>query len=331
MKHNVKPHTSPAQMPESSLVTMLSGWVQQGVENFFATQRILVDLAMSQNAAAINMVRERLENPQFSPVSILTELASEGMSNFIAGQKVLLDLVRQENEIVLNGVKGRIGASDAAVAMTDLVRRSLNTFLELQQDFLKIAGKQAHDWLAAVEKGKAYDGEQFVVMAREGMDHFVRAQQKFLNMIAEEASKATKTQAGRKAKIEELSKLASEATECFMEAQNKLMDVAGKQMNANLKASGRALEMMKPLTAIPLPELAREGVKTLCGSRESPDGNHDEASRRAQGNGPEGAPYEADRTHHQTKGRARLIRGGSNAICWSLPLSAQRMSSGCDA
>jgi hypothetical protein len=263
MKDTVKSHTSPAQMPEPSLVTMLSGWVQQGVENFFATQKILVDLAMNQNAKALNLVRNGFTNPQFSPVSILTELASEGMSNFVAGQKVLLDLVRQENEIVLNGVKGRVSASDAAVAMSDLVRRSLNTYLDLQQDFLKIAGKQTHNWLTAVEKGEAYNGEQFVEMAREGMDHFVQAQQKFLNMIAEEASKATKTEAGRKAKIEELSDLARQATECFMEAQKKLMDVAGKQMNANLKASGRALEMMKPLAAIPLPELAREGVKTF--------------------------------------------------------------------
>ena len=263
MKDTVKSHTSPAQMPESSLVNMLSGWVQQGVENFFATQKILVDLAVNQNAKAINLVRARFTSPQFSPVSILAELASDGMSNFIAGQKVLLDLLREENEIVLNGVKGRVSASDAAVAMSDLVRRSLNTFLELQQDFLKLAGKQTHNWLTAVEKGKAYDSEQFVEMAREGMDHFVQAQQKFLNMIAEEASKATKTEAGRKAKIEELSDLARQATERYMEAQKKLMDVAGKQMNANLKASGRALEMMKPLATIQFPEMAREGVRNF--------------------------------------------------------------------
>jgi hypothetical protein len=269
MKDTVKTHTSPAQVPESSLVNMLSGWVQQGVENVFATQKILVDLAVNQNAKAVNLVRGRFGSPQFSPVSILTDLASEGMSNFIAGQKVLLDLLREENEIVLNGVKGRVSASDAAVAMSDLARRSLNTFLELQQDFLKLAGKQAHNWLTAVEKGKAYDSEQFVEMAREGMDHFVQAQQKFLNMIAEEASKATKTEAGRKAKIEELSDLARQATECFMEAQKKLMDVAGKQMNANLKASGRALEMMKPLAAVPLPEMAREGVRTFVNAEKA--------------------------------------------------------------
>ncbi len=40
IKHG--PITHPAR--ESSFVSLLSGWVQQGVENLFATQRIMVDL-----------------------------------------------------------------------------------------------------------------------------------------------------------------------------------------------------------------------------------------------------------------------------------------------
>ena len=265
MPEDVKPHTHMTPIPEASFIAMLSGWTQQGVENFFATQRILVDLAMRQNSTAINLVREQLADPRFSPVAILAELVGEGMSNFIAGQKVLLDLVRQENDIVLKGVKGRVGGVGAAVAMADLMQRSLNTLLETQYDLLKIAGKQTHDLLAAVEKGKGYDGEQFIELAREGVEHFVQAQEKFLNLVAEEASRATshKSEAGRKAKTEELSAMARQATECFIEAQKKLMDVAGKQMNANLHASSRALEMVAPFAASPLPDLAREGVKTL--------------------------------------------------------------------
>ena len=263
MRDDVKPHPSPAHESESSFGSMLSGWMQQGVENFFATQRMLVDLAVRQNAAAINLVRERLTDPKFSPVAILTELAGDGMSNFIAGQKALLDLVHQENEIVLNGVRQRVGGSDAAVAMADLVRRSLNMYLEMQQDFLNVASKQTNNWLAAVGKGKGFDGEHLIEVAREGMEHFVQAQQKFLNLIADEASKATgaRSEAGRKANSEKLSDMAREATECFIAAQEKLMEVAGKQMNASLKASGRAAEMIKPLADIPVPELARKGVK----------------------------------------------------------------------
>ncbi len=37
------------QHGDSSFVSLLSGWVQQGVENFCADQRILVDLALRQN------------------------------------------------------------------------------------------------------------------------------------------------------------------------------------------------------------------------------------------------------------------------------------------
>ena len=37
----------------SSFVSLLSGWAQQGLESFFATQRILVDLAMRQNTNAM--------------------------------------------------------------------------------------------------------------------------------------------------------------------------------------------------------------------------------------------------------------------------------------
>src|SRR5512146_2511285 len=96
IKH--EPTTHPAR--ESSFVSLLSGWVQQGVENLVSTQRILVDLAMSQNARAMNFLRERLRDPAFRPAQVLTEVAGEGMSNFVEGQKILLHLAQKEYEIV---------------------------------------------------------------------------------------------------------------------------------------------------------------------------------------------------------------------------------------
>src|SRR6185437_6419075 len=84
---------------ESSFVTLLSGWMQQGVNSFFATQRILLDLAMRQNASVMHLLRERLADPHHSPAAILTELAGEGMSNFIEAQKVLLNLAQEQNQI----------------------------------------------------------------------------------------------------------------------------------------------------------------------------------------------------------------------------------------
>lgn len=250
----------------SSFISLMSGWMQQGVESFFATQRILLDLAMRQNVSVMHVLRERLADPHNSPTTIITEMAGEGMANFIEAQKVLLTLAQEQNDLMMNGVKERIGALPAAGAMTDMVRRSVDTFLEMQHDFLKIANKQAHTWLESAKAGKPYKGEAMVDLAREAMENFVRAQKKFLDVIADETAKATSgkpmTSAAKKLKKTELTALARKATESFIEAQKKLFDLAGQQMNANVKVAGRTMELMTPLPLVPLAELTREGVKS---------------------------------------------------------------------
>src|SRR5579872_7047147 len=101
-------HESPRVHPrESSVVSLLSGWAQQGAQTLFATQRILIDLAMRQNASVMHAVRQQLSDPKYSPTAILSEIAEEGLSNFMEGQKVLLELGKQQNEILMDGVKER--------------------------------------------------------------------------------------------------------------------------------------------------------------------------------------------------------------------------------
>ena len=250
---------------ESSFVSLLTGWAQQGVQSFFATQRILLDLAMRQNASIMHSVRQQLSDPQHSPAAILGEVAGEGVTNFIEGQKILLDLGQKQNEILMTAVKERIGEWPPAQAMTDLLRRSVDTFVEMQREFLKIAGKQTHTWLEAAKAGKPYTGEDMAELAREGMDKFVQAQKKFMDVIAEETAKATgakRPTMTTKGKKPELATLAREATESFIDAQKKLVDLAGQQMNAGVKTAGKAIELLKPFPFIPLAELTREGVQS---------------------------------------------------------------------
>ncbi len=165
----VKSESSHTHTRESSFVNLLSGWAQQGVQSFFATQRILVDLAMRQNASLMHSVRQQLSDPNHSPTAILSEVTAEGMANFIEGQKILLELGQKQNEILMNGVKERVGDWPAAEAVTDLLRRSVDTFVQMQQEFLKIAGKQTHTWVEAVKAGKPYQGEHLVELAQEAM------------------------------------------------------------------------------------------------------------------------------------------------------------------
>ncbi len=261
-----KTETSRVHPRESSFVSVLSGWAQQGVQSFFATQRVLLDLAMRQNANVMHTLRQQLTDPHHSPTALLSEVAGEGMTNFIEGQKVLLDLGKQQNEILMTAVKDRVGDLPAAQAITDLLRRSVETFIHMQEEFLKIAGKQTHNWVEAAKAGKPYETDHVVGLAREGMENFVKAQKQFLDLIAEETAKATGgTRANgsvKKIKKTELSDLARQATESFIEAQKKLVDVAGKQVNSSVKTAGKSLELLPPFPYMPLAELTREGVKS---------------------------------------------------------------------
>ena len=222
-----KPGYTRVHPEQSSLMSLVSGWMQQGFENFIATQRILVELAMRQNANAIDAIQKRLSDKEVCPVAIMSEFAGEGISNFIEAQKVLLSLAQRENEIIMNGVKERVGISSILSAMTDFFRRGVDNFLEMNQGFLKIAGKQTDNWLEATKAGKGYDPAMLMGMAQEGMENFVRWQKKFLD------------------------------------AQKKLLDVAGKQIDTNVKTAGRTLKMMNPLPFIPIGDITREGVRNF--------------------------------------------------------------------
>jgi hypothetical protein len=263
-KHTKSGHSTPYG-PSPTFISLLTGWVQQGVESFFATQRILVDVAMRQNAAATKTLREGIFDPEHSPVTILTELAMEGTSSFVEAQKILLNLAHQENEIMMNAGKERIAGSTRAVAMTDLVRRSLDTFIRMQQDFLTTTSKQTLHWLEAVKAGKGYENTHLVELAREGMETFVQAQKKFLDVIAQESAKATsgKHEPAKAVKKTELSKLASEATNSFIDAQKRLLDVLSQQANVNLKAATQTMKLISSSRLLPMANLTGEGVKSF--------------------------------------------------------------------
>ncbi len=265
MPTTVKSESSRTHSRESSFVSLLSGWAQQGVQGFFATQRILLDLAMRQNANLMHSIRQQLTDPEHSPTAILSEVTAEGVSNFIEGQRILLELGQKNNELLMAGVEERIGDTPAAHAVTGLLKRSVETFIHLQQEYLKIAGKQTHTWIEAAKAGKPYETEHLVDLARESMESFVKAQKHFMDVIAEETAKATggkHTNGVKKVKKTELSQLARQATEALIDAQRKLVDVAGRQMNANVKTGGKALELLRPFPFLPLAELTREGVKS---------------------------------------------------------------------
>jgi len=265
MLTTVKSESSSTHRIESSFVSPLSVWAQQGVQSFFAAQRIFMDLVIRQNASVMHSLRQHLSDPRHSPTVILGEVIAEGMASLIEAQKVLLELGEKQNEILMSGVKERVGDWPPAQAITDLLRRSVETFLHMQQECLKIAGKQTHTWMEAAKAGKPYQTEHVVELAREAMDSIVKTQKHFMDVIAEETAKTTggkRSKCMKKMKKTELAQLARRATESFMGAQKKLVDVAGRQMNASVKLAGNPLDFLRPFPFLPLAELTREGVKS---------------------------------------------------------------------
>jgi hypothetical protein len=201
-----------------------------------------------------------------SALAILTELAVEGTASLVEMQRALLDLAQQENEIILNGVRDRIGPFLPAVAMTDGIRRSLETLLAMQQELLTTTSKQTLEWLQPEKAAKGKRAIHLMDFAREGVETFTRAQKKFLEVVAQEAQKAAsgkKDDGNKGVKKAQLAHVARQAGNAFIEAQKRLLDVLGQQMNVNLDATTRAMTIMSPAKLIPVASRTGEGVRNF--------------------------------------------------------------------
>lgn len=168
---------------------------------------------------------------------------------------------------MLLGVKERVGASGTAVAMTDLLRRSVDTFIDLQRHFLDVAAKQSDAWVHAAKTGKAFSGEGLADLAKEGMERFVETQKKFLDVVAEETAKAAKGRAPGAGEKTELSELARQSVDAFIDAQKKLLDTAGEQARASLKAAGKM--SFSPIPGATISDLTRQGVESFVAAQKS--------------------------------------------------------------
>ena len=255
-------HEPMAHARPSSIVSLLSGWVQQGMESFFATQRILMDVAMRQNANAMKAMRESLSDPDHSPMALLTEMATEGTANYIDAQRILLDLVQKENELLMEGVKERVSGSNPAMAMVNMVRRTIDGFIDMQHEFLTMASKHSQGWMEDMQHGKMLDRDRLIGVAREGMENFVNAQKKFLDVIAEETTLATSDKPPKPMKHTDVALLARESANALIDAQKKLLDVASAQMKANLKIANKSADLLAPFR-LPIAKLTNEGVKNF--------------------------------------------------------------------
>jgi len=196
-----------------------------------------------------------------SPLALLTEMAVEGTSTLVEAQRAILDLAKQENEIILTGLKGKIGGFQPAIAMTDLVRRSVDTLIDMQQELLTTGSRQTMLWLQSQDAGEG--AARFAEFAREGVETFTRAQTKFLHALEQESAKAMGGKREHDAAVskKQLTELAREAGRAFIEAQKRMLDLVGQQMNVGVDLSSRALGMVPSSELAPLANRATSGIR----------------------------------------------------------------------
>jgi hypothetical protein len=240
------------------------------IDLWYRERYSLIYAAVQQSEAS--MPTHTKPHDEQSPLAILTELAVEGTSSLVESQRTLLSLAQQENDIVLNGIKDRIGGFLPAIAMTDLVRRSLDTLLGMQQELLTTTSKQTLEWLQSERAQTGKGAAPLVEFAREGVETFTRAQKKFVEVLAQEAGRAAsgkKEYEDKAAKRTELIHLAREAGNAFIGAQKRLLDVFGQQMNVNIDATTRAIEMVAPARLVPVANVTTKGVRDFVNAEKS--------------------------------------------------------------
>ena len=271
MPATAKPAPAATRSQASSPFSLFTEWARQGTESFFATQRILVDLVMRQNANTMTAIRERLADVGTAPIAALTEMAGEGASNLIAAERVLFHLGQRENEILVGALQERTGNSAPAAAMTNVIRRSIDTLVDMQLHFLTLAAKQTDLWVDSAKSGRAFDGKALPELARESMETFVRAQKKFLDVISEEVTNFTEgaTNAHTPGRKTQLPELAREAAEAFIDAQKKVLDVTAQQGDVNVKAARSMFDALNPFQPAIIKEFSRHTVENFVAAEKA--------------------------------------------------------------
>ena len=254
--------------------SLLTGWARQGVQSFVAAQKILMDLAAQENALLIGMVRERLSKPVFRPGSSLAGLAEKGVENLANAGKILLDLAAEETALAVDGMKEGLRLPVAAGTMAEVVRHRVDTFIELQKNFLDATAEQAHAVAESYRTGEAVPAAaKAAELARRGFEDFVESEKKFLDLAAQEVSAATKgdkrTTKPPRERMEVLTKVAREGAEKYIETQKKLMELAIEQLEETTK-TGREHKDAVRKEAQPLwGELTDKTVKNFVNAEKS--------------------------------------------------------------
>jgi hypothetical protein len=242
--------------------------VRQGVDNYVATQKTLLDIAVQQNALLVNAMKQGF-GMAVSPV--IADLAGRGTQAFLQSQRAMLDLAAHQNKLGMDLLRNMAGVNRPFVGeMADMMERGTQTFVDAQKRLLEFAEQQARNQ----DPGQpvANPMTQIYELSRQGLESFVEAQKRFLDMISQQAASATdrwKERAEARAAAPgdgnaDLLGLARQSFENYINMQRQFAETATRAMSDWTQSwqnggSGQA--------ATGLQDLARKGVEAFINTQ----------------------------------------------------------------
>jgi hypothetical protein len=249
--------------------------VRQGVDNYVATQKTLLDIAVQQNGLLVNAMKQGFS---LTVPAALTDLAERGTKAFLQSQRAMLDMAANQNKLGLDLVKNMAGANRPFVTeMADMMERGTQTFVEAQKRLIDFAEQQteaAAKKTSETEENGTNRMSPITELSRKALESFVEAQKQFLDMIAKEATTATDrwkerasqatTEGTATGPASDLMGAARQSFENYMSMQRQFAETATRAMTDWTRAS-------QPggigVSATTLQDLTRKGVEAFINTQ----------------------------------------------------------------
>jgi len=251
----------------------VASWARQGVDSFFAAQKILLDLTAQQNALFIGMVRERVSMPRIHPGKAIAQFTDKSVKHFATAGKILLDLAADETALVMDGVTEGLPLPVAAATVANIFRHRVDTFIGMEKNLLDAAAEQTHAIAESYQAGKGLKAESVSELARKGIEGFVESEKKFLDLATHEVTTALKGGAEGHKPSRERSKvfteLAREGVNKYVDAQKKLLELGIDQLMPEHKTAAERAPVARKKPRTSLAELTEKSVRNIVAAQKS--------------------------------------------------------------
>jgi hypothetical protein len=217
------------------------------------------------------MLRERLGFSAPNAKS-LSDFAAIGMKNFKAfmeAEQVILDVVARQNTVVAEGLKPGFSGTPVE-GLAEVVRQGLDNFVIAQKQFLDILEAQADGITEDFEEGKRFDTGRLSEIARDGMRNFLHSQKKFLDIVEEQlvGKKGRSKAAPDGPDSVDIFDMAKNSVNAFIEAQQRLLDLASEQIQMDVKFTREMFNVERP-PATTLADTVRKSIDSFVAAQKA--------------------------------------------------------------